>query len=87
VTRLRWSRREAQTAEWKGRYAPYDLVKELFIAVCVVALLAVLLTVLFSSPDNPPSTVAQWSREQPVNFVAAAAKELAGTGDTGVDPV
>ena len=31
---------------WKGRYAPYDLVKELCIAVGVIALLAVLLTVL-----------------------------------------
>lgn len=82
MTRLRWSRREGETAEWKGGYAPYDLVKELFIAVGVVALLTVLLTVLLSSPDDRPSTVAQWSREQPVNFVAAAAKELAGTSDT-----
>jgi hypothetical protein len=82
MTRLRWSRREAQTAEWKGGYTPYDLVKELIIAVGVVTLLAVLLTVLFSSPDDRPSTVAQWSRQQPVNFVATAAKELAGTSDT-----
>lgn len=82
MTRLRWSRGEARTAEWKGAYAPYDLVKELCIAVGVVSLLAVLLTVLFSSPDDRPSTIAQWSREQPVNFVAAAAKELAGTSGT-----
>jgi hypothetical protein len=82
VTRLRWSRRGGETVEWKGGYASYDLVKELFIAVGVIALLAVLLTVLFSSPDDRPSTVGQWSREQPVNFVAAAAKELAGTSDT-----
>jgi hypothetical protein len=58
------------------------LVKELFIAVGVVLLLTILLTVLFSSPDDRPSTVAQWSRQQPVNFVTAAAKELAGTSDT-----
>jgi hypothetical protein len=57
-------------------------VKELLIAVGVVSLLAVLLTVLFSSPDDRPSTIAQWSREQPVNFVAAAATELAGTSGT-----
>ncbi len=82
MTRPRWSRREAQTAEWKGGYAPYDLVKELCIAVGVVLLLTILLTVLFSSPDDRPSTVAQWSRQQPVNFVTAAAKELAGTSDT-----
>jgi hypothetical protein len=38
--------------------------------------------VLFSSPDDRPSTIAQWSRQQPVNFVAAATKELNGTSDT-----
>jgi hypothetical protein len=70
------------TVPWQGAYAPYDLVKELCIAIAVIALLAILLTVLFSSPDDPPSTIAQWSREQPINFVAAATKELNGTSDT-----
>jgi hypothetical protein len=70
------------TQPWKGGYAPYDLVKELCIAVAVMTLLAVLLTVLFSSPDDKPSTVAQWSREMPINFTATAAKELNGTSDT-----
>ena len=41
---------------------PYDLIKELCIAVGVIGLLAVVLTVLFSSPDDKPSTIAQWSR-------------------------
>jgi hypothetical protein len=70
------------TASWKGPYAPYDLVKELCIAVGVIGLLAVLLTVLFSSPDEQPSTIARWSRGLPVNFIATAAKELDGTSDT-----
>ncbi len=70
------------TQPWKGRYYPYDLVKELCIAVGVIGLLAVLLTVAFSSPDDPPSTIAQWSHELPANFAAAAAKELAETSDT-----
>jgi hypothetical protein len=70
------------TQPWAGDYAPYDLIKELVIAVGVVSLLAVLLTVLFSSPDEKPSTIAQWSRSQPINFVGAAAKELAGTSGT-----
>ncbi len=70
------------TGRWKGAYASYDLVKELCIAVGVVALLAIVLSVLFSSPDEKPSTVAQWSREEPINFVATAAKELDGTSDT-----
>ena len=63
------------TTPWRGAYAPYDLVKELCIAVGAIGLLAVLLTVLFSSPDEKPSTIAQWSRSLPVNFVATAAKE------------
>jgi hypothetical protein len=67
------------TQPWKGAYAPYDLVKELCIAVGVVGLLAVLLAILFSSPDERSSTIAQWSRQMPINFVATAAKELDGT--------
>ncbi len=70
------------TQPWKGRYAPYDLVKELCIAIAVIALLSVLLTVLLSSPDDKPSTIAQWSHELPGDFAATAAKELAGTSDT-----
>jgi hypothetical protein len=70
------------TQPWKGRYAPYDLVKELFIAVGVIALLSVLLTVLLSSPDDKPSTIAEWSHELPADFATTAAKELAGTSDT-----
>jgi hypothetical protein len=70
------------TGPWTGAYAPYDLIKELCIAVGVIALLAVLLAVLFSSPDDKPSTIAQWSRQMPINFVTAAAKELDGTSPT-----
>ncbi len=70
------------TQPWKGAYAPHDLVKELCVAVGVITLLAVLLSVLLSSPDVKPSTIAQWSRQLPVNFVATAAKELDGTSTT-----
>jgi hypothetical protein len=70
------------TQPWKGRYAPYDLIKELCIAVLVITLLAVLLTVLLSSPDDKPSTIGQWSHELPADFATTAAKELAGTSDT-----
>ncbi len=65
------------TQPWKGPYAPYDLVKELCIAVGVITLLAVLLTVLFSSPDDRPSTIGQWSHELPADFATTAALELA----------
>jgi hypothetical protein len=74
--------RREDTKPWTGAYAPYDLVKELVVAVGVIALLAVLLTVLFSSPDDKPSTVAQWSRQMPVDFVSTATAELNGTSGT-----
>ncbi len=70
------------TQPWKGRYYPYDLIKELFIAVGVIGLLAVLLTVAFSSPDDKPSTIAQWSQQKPADFVTAAVKELDGSSGT-----
>jgi hypothetical protein len=73
---------EQRTPPWRGRYYPYDLVKELCIAVAVIALLAVVLTVLFSSPDDKPSTIGQWSRQLPQNFTATAAEQLAGTSGT-----
>jgi hypothetical protein len=71
-----------ETQQWKGRYYPYDLVKELCIAVGVIGLLAVLLTILFSSPDEKPSTIAQWSQQKPADFVTAAVKELDGASGT-----
>jgi hypothetical protein len=70
------------TEPWKGRYAPYDLIKELCIAVGVITLLAVLLTVLLSSPDEKPSTIGQWSHQLPADFATTAAKELAETSST-----
>ncbi len=75
-------RTEDRTEPWRGRYYPYDLVKELCIAVAVIAALAVLLTVLLSSPDDKPSTIAQWSQQKPVDFVGTAVKELDNTSPT-----
>jgi hypothetical protein len=69
--------------EWKGGYATYDIVKEACIAFGVVLALAVLLTILFSSPDEKPSTVQSWSRGDPVDFVTTATTELDGSSGTG----
>jgi hypothetical protein len=41
------------------------------------------LTILFSSPDDPPSTIQQWSRTDPVDFVTTATTELDGSSATG----
>jgi hypothetical protein len=69
--------------EWKGAYRPYDLVKEASIALGVVIALALVLTLLFSSPDEKPSTVQSWARTDPVDFVTTATTELDGSSGTG----
>lgn len=68
--------------EWTGGYRPYDIVKEATIAIAVVLALAVVLTILFSSPDEKPSTVQSWARTTPIDFVATAVSELDGTSGT-----
>jgi hypothetical protein len=83
MKRRRFTNAELNEAarHYDGPYKPYDLVKELFIAICVVASLALLLTIFFSSPDDRPSTIAQWSRQMPADFVTTAVSELDGTSD------
>jgi hypothetical protein len=81
----RASRREEDESyrEWKGGYRPYDIVREASIALLVVLVLVVGLTILFSSPDDPPSTIRSWSRADPVDFVTTASTELDGSSGTG----
>ena len=69
--------------DWTGAYRPYDLVKEAVIALGAVLALAILLTILFSSPDEAPSTVQSWARADPVDFVTTATTELDGSSTTG----
>jgi len=69
--------------EWKGAYRPYDLVKEAVIALAAITVLALVLTILFSSPDERPSTVQSWARTNPVDFVTTATTELDGSSGTG----
>jgi hypothetical protein len=77
-------RREDETyREWKGAYRSYDIVREATIALGVVLALTLVLTILFSSPDDPPSTIQQWSRTDPVDFVTTATTELDGSSGTG----
>jgi hypothetical protein len=81
--RARRRAQEAAARQWRGAYVPYDLVKEFAIATAVVAALAIGLSVLFSSPDDKPSTIAQWSRQMPVDFATTAVAELDGSSTTG----
>ena len=69
--------------EWKGGYRRYDILREATIALGVVLALVVVLTILFSSPDLPPSTIKSWSRADPVDFVTTATTELDGSSTTG----
>ena len=65
--------------EWKGAYRPYDIVKEAFVALLAVGVLILLLTVVFSSPDEPAVTLKTWSTSSPVDFAQTATTELDGT--------
>ncbi|PZS07932.1 MAG: hypothetical protein DLM64_13750 [Solirubrobacterales bacterium] len=83
MSRERRRREEEAAREWKGAYRPYDIVREATIAFGVVLALTLALTILFSSPDDPPSTIKQWSRSDPVDFVTTATTELDGSSTTG----
>ena len=58
---------------------PYDLVKEFVIAMIVVLILSVGLAAAFSSPDDPPITMAGWAQAAPDDVVVTTVGELAGT--------
>ena len=81
--RERRRRRDERYREWKGGYRPYDLIKEATIALGAILGLCVVLTLLFSSPDERPTTIKQWARANPVDFVTTATTELDGTSGTG----
>jgi len=57
---------------------PYDLLKELAIALIASLALIVLLAALLSSPDVKPETVQTWATNDPVDFVTTATSELSG---------
>jgi hypothetical protein len=76
-------REDASYTTWRGGYRPYDLIKEASIAFGVILALSVVLTILFSSPDEKPSTIKSWSRTDPVDFVTTATTELDGSSGTG----
>jgi hypothetical protein len=68
--------------EWTGAKRHYDLVKEFVVALIAVAILAVVLAAVFSSPDEKPVTIAGWANAAPSDFLATALSELDGTSGT-----
>jgi len=75
------SRTPDDSIPWPGPFVRYDLVKEFVIALVVVTALTVALTILFSSPDDPPTTIQSWAHADPGDFVATAVTELDGTSE------
>src|SRR5215469_2122055 len=62
-----------------SRTAPYDLVKELVIALAGTLALILVLSAVLSSPDVPSVTIQSWAQRQPVDLVSTATGELAGS--------
>jgi hypothetical protein len=60
------------------RTIPYDLLKELTVALAVIGILVFVLGAALSSPDVKPDTIQRWSQDDPVDFVTTATNELAG---------
>ena len=74
--------RAAEAADWRGPNRRYDIIKEGSIAAVIVLLLVLGLAGVLSSPDDPPVTIATWSKLAPADFLATAASELNGTSET-----
>ena len=72
----------ARDAGWTGPTRRYDLVKEFVVALVAVTLLTVVLSAVFSSPDEKQVTIANWANADPNGFVATAVQELNGTSGT-----
>lgn len=67
---------------WSGPNRHYDILKEGAIALGVVAVLVVILSAIFSSPDDPALTFQGWAKDAPDNFYAVEVQQLAGTSGT-----
>ena len=67
------------SVEWAGATRRYDLVKEAVFALLVVTGLVLVLSAVFSSPDEKPVTIASWAAADPKDLLATAVSELNGT--------
>jgi hypothetical protein len=67
---------------WAGGYRHHDVVKEIVVAVVLVALAVVLLAALFGSPRVAAITFQRWATDDPVGFLGTTLAELDGTSAT-----
>ncbi len=85
--KLRETQRRVDLEKWHGPTRSYDIIKEGVIAIVVVAVLALSLAALFSSPDDHALTMKSWGTENAADFVVTATGELAGsTTSAGYGP-
>jgi len=82
MSRAERKREDQRYRKWTGAYRPYDLIKEATIAFAVVLAMTFALTILLSSPDDPPVTMRSWSHAAPADFLSVAASELDGSSGT-----
>ena len=66
-------------APWAGKTKRYDIVKEGSIAVALVAIAAIVLSLVMGSPDEKPLTFKGWAVSNADNFYVTAVQEIAGT--------
>ena len=59
--------------------APYDLLKELTVALLLTLGVIVVLSAVLSSPDVPSATIQSWAKADPIDFVTTASAELGGS--------
>ncbi len=64
------------------RTVPYDLVREIAIAMAISLVVILGLALFLSSPDVPSVTIQSWATSDPVDFVTTANAELAGASTT-----
>ncbi len=77
------SERSAGQAYEQGvRTIPYDLLKEIAIAMAISLVVIVGLAFFLSSPDVPSVTIQSWAQADPVDFTTTANDELAGSSVT-----
>jgi hypothetical protein len=75
-------RTPAQLDEPEVRTVPYDLIKEIAIAMVVSLVVIIGFALFLSSPDVPSVTIQSWSAADPTDFVTTANDELAGASTT-----
>ena len=62
----------------RPRTVPYDLVRELAIALAGSLVMLLVLAAVFSSPDLKAETIQGWAQADPADFAATANAELSG---------